>query len=123
METVEEYTQRLLNSDPEFKTEYDRLGPRFEAITALIRARTAQRVSQSELARRMNVAPNTVSRLESGEHSPRIDTLAAAARAMGYEFHVKFVKSKAAASKVSASAADKPRPRAAATARSPRTRR
>ncbi len=34
--------------------------------------------------------PSVVSRLESAEHSPRLDTLAAAARAMGYELDVRF---------------------------------
>ncbi len=88
----------LLANNPAVKAEYDRLGPRYETIAGMIRARTAARMTQTELARRMNVAPNTVSRLESAEHSPRIDTLAAAADALGYDLKVRFVKRQPASS-------------------------
>ena len=92
MGSWDKFKNDLLTRNPEVKAEYDRLGPRYATITALIKARNAAKVTQSELARRMNVAPNTVSRLESAEHSPRIDTLASAATAMGYELQVRFVK-------------------------------
>ena len=88
------FRDELLARSPGVKVEYDKLGPRFAAISELIRARNATSISQSELARRMNVTPNTISRLESAEHSPRLDTLAAAAEAMGYEMRLKFVKPK-----------------------------
>lgn len=87
-----DYIQEKLEIDPELHGEYERLGPRFDAISELIRARQRMGLSQSELARRMKVKANVVSRLESGEHSPRLDTLAAAAQAMECELRVKFVR-------------------------------
>jgi len=93
------FRDSMLADNPSLKAEYDRLGPRYAAISALIRARSNAKVSQSELARRMNVRQNTVSRLESGEHSPRIDTLAAAAKALGYDIRVTFVKPRPARSR------------------------
>lgn len=95
MASWRKFRDTMLAGNPSLKAEYDRLGPRYAAISALIRARNSAKVSQSELARRMKVRQNTVSRLESGEHSPRIDTLAAAAEALGYDLRVTFVKPRA----------------------------
>lgn len=79
-----------LTTDPELREEYERLGARFAAISELIRARERQGISQSELGRRMSVSPGVVNRLESAQHSPRLDTLADAARALGCDLEVKF---------------------------------
>ena len=81
--------KRLHTANPQLKKEYDRLGPRFEAIEALVAAREKQGVTQSDVALRMGVRPHVISRLESALHSPRIDTLAAYAEALGLELHVR----------------------------------
>jgi transcriptional regulator with XRE-family HTH domain len=78
--------------NPRLKDEYDRLGPRFETLSKLIDARERLKISQSELARRMDVQPNVVSRFESAQHSPRLDTIIAYAHALGYEFKVALKK-------------------------------
>lgn len=92
MTTWEEARDRLHAENPHLKEEYDRLGPRFGAISALVDARDRQRVSQSELARRMGVQPNVVSRLEAALHSPRLDTLVQYADALGYDFTLKLTR-------------------------------
>ena len=79
---------------PEAKAEYDLLGPRFAVISELIRTRKETHLSQAELAKRMGVSPSVLSRLESATHSPRLDTLADAARAMGCELEVRFVRAR-----------------------------
>ena len=84
MDRLEEH----MAADPELRAEYERLEPRFRAISALIKARGD--VSQSELARRMQVSPGVISRLESAQHDPRLGTLAGAARALGYELEIHF---------------------------------
>ena len=100
---------KLLAEDPRLREEYDKLGPRFAAISALIDAREAENISQSELARRMNVRPNVVSRLESAQHSPLLDTLSQYAAALGYEFRLSLVKQpKRRQSRARASAARAP---------------
>lgn len=86
------HLRRILADWPEAQAEYERLGPRFEAISALIDARKRENLTQAELARRMGVSPAVLSRLESAAHSPRLDTLAEAARAMGHRLEVRFVR-------------------------------
>lgn len=79
-----------LERDPELRAECDKLGPRFAAIRALIHARERKGLTKAGLAELMGVKPSVVSHLESARHSPRIDTLAEAALAMGYELDVRF---------------------------------
>ena len=96
MTTWREARQRLLAENPRLKEEYDRLGPRFETLAKLIDARERLHISQSELARRMDVPANVVSRFESAQHSPRLDTIIAYANALGYEFKAELRKRRAA---------------------------
>jgi DNA-binding XRE family transcriptional regulator len=91
MTTWKEAKRQLHEENPELKREYGRLGPRFAAISALIAARNEAHLSQSELARRMSVPPGTISRFESAQHSPRLDTLVQYAEALGYEFRLQLV--------------------------------
>ena len=89
--TFDDFLEEQL-TDPKFRAEYENLGPRFDAVTGLIRARLAAGLTQTELARRMGVSQGVLSRLESAWHSPRLETLAAAARALGYTLEVRFKK-------------------------------
>jgi predicted transcriptional regulator len=61
--------------DPEFKAEYDRLGPEFEIATELIQARLRAGLSQVELAERMGTSQSAIARLESGQTLPSTKTL------------------------------------------------
>ena len=88
--TVDEHKAALFAKHPEVRDEYERLGPRYEAISELIAAREGENLTQAQLAERMGVSQSVVARLESGEHSPRLDTLVAAARAMGRTLAVEF---------------------------------
>lgn len=92
MTTWREARAKLHARNPLLRDEYDRLGPRFETLSKLIDARERMKISQSELARRMDVPPNVVSRFESAQHSPRLDTIIAYAHALGYEFKVALKK-------------------------------
>lgn len=87
-----QHLERLRREDPELEAEYLRRRPQFEAIRALIAARVKAGLSQRELARRMNVSQAVVSRLESGDHSPRIETLTRAANALEMDMQVVFKK-------------------------------
>ena len=92
MTTWREAREKLHAGNPQLKDEYDRLSPRFETLAKLIDARERMHISQSELARRMDVPPNVVSRFESAQHSPRLDTIIAYAHALGYEFKAELKK-------------------------------
>ena len=96
MRTAKELFEQLRADDPELQREYDRLGPRFEMVDAIIKARKRRRLSQRELAERIGVTKTVVSRLESGQHSPRLETVYDIAHALGYRLDVKFVRERAA---------------------------
>lgn len=87
---VLEHLNRVLEESPETRAEYDHLGPRYELITSIIRARKAAGLSQAELAERMQVSRPVVTRLESGEHEPRFQMIQRAADALGHQFVVEF---------------------------------
>ncbi len=88
----EDFRDEMFAADPELRAEYENLGPRFDAVIALIRARQQAGLTQTELARRMGVSQGVLSRLESAWHSPRLETLAAAARTLGYTLEIRFKK-------------------------------
>ncbi len=86
--------RQMVEAWPGAQEEYERLGPRYAAISELVRARKQEKISQAELADRMGISPAALSRLESAAHSPRLDTLADAARAMGQRLVVRFVRTR-----------------------------
>lgn len=90
--THEEMRDRLLGEgSTELREEYARLGPRRDAIAALLRARKLRKLTQHDLALRAGVSQGVISRLESGGHSPKLETLEQIARAMDYRLEVKLV--------------------------------
>ena len=88
MRNAKELFEQLRSEDPELQSEYDRLGPRFEVINAIVKARKEKHLSQRELAARIGVTKTVVNRLESGEHSPRLETVYDIAKALGLRLHV-----------------------------------
>ena len=75
--------------DEEFKIEYEKLKPRYEAIEQIIRARKEQNITQAELAKRVGTQKSNISRLESGNYNPSLDFLAKIAESLGKEISVK----------------------------------
>ncbi len=91
-ETHQEVRERLLNEHPELREEYERLKPRYDVIAKLIRARNELNLTQAQLAERMGTTQNAISRLESGELNPRLDTLVRAAHALGRDLTIEFAE-------------------------------
>ena len=87
------FLDEMRAKDPELQAEYERLGPRFELISELIRARKRAGLNQGELAKRMGRSQAVVSRLESAEHSPRIETLLEYVEACGHRIEFRIVES------------------------------
>ena len=75
--------------DEEFKIEYEKLKPRYEAIEQIIRARKEQNITQAELAKRVGTQKSNISRMESGNYNPSLDFLAKIAESLGKEISVK----------------------------------
>jgi HTH-type transcriptional regulator / antitoxin HipB len=69
---------------------YERARRAFELGEQLRALREAQRLSQSELARRMGSTQPAIARLEAGRVAPSLDTLDRAAAALGVELVVTF---------------------------------
>ena len=84
------YLEEMRANDPALQAEYDRLGPRFEVIAEISRQRKRLGITQREMAQRMGVSQPVVNRLLSGEQSPRIDTIAAAAAALECDLVIEF---------------------------------
>ena len=74
--------------DPEIKAEYDRLGPEYEIIEAIIRKRLEKGMSQKQLAEKMGTKQSALSRLESGNYNPSLAFLKKVATALGSTVHI-----------------------------------
>lgn len=90
--SAKEHFEAMRADDPELQAEYDRLRPRFEIVKHLILARRKAKLSQRELAARVGVTQAVIGRLESGEHSPRLETVVDVASALGMRLDVKLVR-------------------------------
>ena len=82
MKTFKQLKAELMQS-PEFRAEYERLRPEFELAETIIAARTAQGLTQAELAARMNTSQSYIARLESGRVLPSMRTWQRLAAATG----------------------------------------
>ena len=83
------YKQKLLKN-PEFKKLYDESQPEFEIAKDVIRARIENKITQKELAKRLNTTQSVISRLEQGESSPSISFLKRVAAALNTTLLVQF---------------------------------
>ena len=64
--------KKRLMEDSEFREEYARADDEFALIEALVRARTAAKLTQAELAQRLGTTQSAVARLEGGGVSPSL---------------------------------------------------
>lgn len=96
-----EFFRELRERDPALQAEYERLKPRFDLVDEVIRARKKAKLTQKELGALVGVSQGVIARLESAEHSPRLETVVDIARALGYRLDVKLVRDKSLASQPS----------------------
>lgn len=82
MKTFKDLKAELLEN-PEVRAAYDVLGPEFELAKTIIAARTAQGLTQAELAARMETSQSYIARLESGRVLPSMRTWKRLAAATG----------------------------------------
>ncbi|MDE2664541.1 MAG: helix-turn-helix transcriptional regulator [Acidobacteriota bacterium] len=78
------------SEDTEYRKAYDRLGPELEISRSLIEARTRAKLTQAELAQRMNTTQSVVARLESGRTRPSTRTLDKIAQATKTRLRISF---------------------------------
>ncbi|HRD49359.1 MAG TPA: helix-turn-helix transcriptional regulator [Candidatus Competibacteraceae bacterium] len=83
--------------DPDYRAEYERLGPEFELALALIKARTQAGLTQEQLAVRMKTTQSVIARLEGGRGQPSTRTLEKIAKATGMRLKISFEHEESAA--------------------------
>ena len=74
--------------NPTVKAEYEVLGPEYEVIKAIIKARTRRGWSQTDLAEAIGSRQPVISRLEQGNSNPSLQTLARVAKALDLSLKV-----------------------------------
>ena len=91
MAKLKDLKKRLM-ADPKFREEYARADDEFMLIEALVRARRAAKLTQTELARRLGTTQSAIARLEGGGVSPSFATLRRYAEATGTRLTVDLVQ-------------------------------
>ena len=87
--TYKEFLDEKLK-DPEFKKEWDELEPEFQLIKAMLQGREEQNLSQRQLEDRTGVTQSDISKIESGEANPTLETLKKLAKGLGMNLSISF---------------------------------
>jgi len=83
-----ESVKQDLLMDEEFKTEYEKLKPRYDIISQIIEARNENNITQAQLAKMVGTQKSNISRLESGSYNPSLDFLIKVAHCLGKDISV-----------------------------------
>lgn len=67
--------KKELLADPKFKAEYDKLQPKFEAVSAMIGLRANKGYSRRTLAKKLGTKWSVFAKIESGNVNPSIGFL------------------------------------------------
>ena len=90
MYTFEEYKQEALK-DKEVRKEYEAIQPEYDIIKTMVNARTAQNLTQAELAKKTGISLPDIRRLESGTRNPSLNLLKKLADGMGATLKIEFI--------------------------------
>ena len=81
-----------LLQDKTVKKEYDKLTPRYEAISELISARIKKGMTQKELAQKIGTKQSSIARFEAGNVNPSLGFLEKMEEVMGYKINISLSK-------------------------------
>ncbi|MEI8295219.1 MAG: helix-turn-helix transcriptional regulator [Alphaproteobacteria bacterium] len=81
MTEYESFRKNLL-SDPDVLKEYENNKAEYAIAMALIKARLASKMTQTDVAKKMHTSQAQVARLESGQHFPSIHSICKYAHAV-----------------------------------------
>lgn len=87
--------RQTLLRDPDVQAEYDRLGPVYELVGAMVEARHAAGLTQAQVADRMGTTQSVVARLEAARHLPTLDLATRYAEAVGRRIRIDLVPTEA----------------------------
>ena len=91
MTKIAELKKRFMN-DPAFQKEYEKADVEFSLIEALVKARTAAKMSQADVAKSIGTTQSAIARLEGGRVSPSISTLRRYAEATGSKLEINLLQ-------------------------------
>jgi ribosome-binding protein aMBF1 (putative translation factor) len=86
--THEEVLAERLDADPEYRRQWERTALARAVAVKVISHRAEQSLSQTALAKRLEMSQPAVARLEGGEHNPTFPTLLRIAHALGVELAI-----------------------------------
>ena len=86
-----DHIARGLQKDPEFRARWTAQETQREVMASIVEARTAQGLSQKELADRCGMKAANLCRLENGNCNPSVSTLAKIAHGLGKKLQITFV--------------------------------
>ena len=82
----------LQMKDKAFRKAYEEEGQRLEVAYRILQLRRQQKLSQKELARKLNTTQSVVARMETGQQNFTTDTLQKVATAFKCDLKIEFVK-------------------------------
>lgn len=83
------HIEQIVAGDPDLQAEYETLRLRRAIVGQLRALRERRSWTQQQLADAVGVPRSAIARLEAAEHSPRLETLHAVARVLGYDVDVR----------------------------------
>jgi DNA-binding XRE family transcriptional regulator len=89
MKNVKLVHEEMMQHDPDYRVEYQKMGEEFALVDAMIKARLANGLTQAQVAERLGVAQPAVARIESGKNVS-LKTLRRYAGAIGCKLDVSF---------------------------------
>lgn len=89
MDDFDKYLAKRLEN-PEFKAEWDAHELEFQVKMMILEARSELNVTQAELAERTGIRQSNISRIEKGQATPSITTLARIAKGLGKRLQINF---------------------------------
>lgn len=85
--TASESLEKRLR-EPEFRQEWERTALARAVALRLVEYRADNALSQSALARKLQMQQPAIARLEAGDHNPSVDTLMRLSQGLGIDFHI-----------------------------------
>lgn len=90
MTNYDDFKKRIFENRPKVKETYDKLGPKYDAMIQIIRARANNKLTQKALAKKMNTKQSAIARLESGRANPSFKFIQRLAQALGTPITITF---------------------------------
>ncbi|EAB6718088.1 XRE family transcriptional regulator [Salmonella enterica subsp. enterica] len=90
MTSLAKLSERLLANE-KVKAEYDRLGPIYALVGAMVEARHEAGLTQLQIAERMGTTQSAIARLENAHHMPSLELVTRYAAALGRKVEFELV--------------------------------